>query len=234
MATYTMELRKAMEALPDIGLNDYPIFDEAYRIPLNKKITNHYYFREIGVETPEMFAFCLSRKMHEIMPEYNQFYLSERLRIDPFRTMSIKSVTNQDMNGKATAEGKSENESLADSKSRAVDSDTPQSMLTDYGDYATGAADVIGQTKNTATGEENSTSTNKVENNTENTTEGYSGSQADLLTAYRATFLNIDLAIIKRLDTEGMFMNIWSSGDSNFRREMPYGTHTTYGLYPRI
>lgn len=58
---------------------DYPIFDEAYRGILEKKIIRHYYTREIGAETFGLFQLYLSDKMNEIMPYYNQLYASELL-----------------------------------------------------------------------------------------------------------------------------------------------------------
>ena len=50
-----------------IGLSTYPIFDEEYRTQLNNKIIDHFYFREIGMETVDNFAWFLRRKMNEIM-----------------------------------------------------------------------------------------------------------------------------------------------------------------------
>jgi len=84
LSNYTTELRYIIESTSvDIGLQDYPIFEEEYRELLNKKIIDHYYFSEIGFETPERFIFELNKKMSEIMPYYNQLYLSTFLDIDP-------------------------------------------------------------------------------------------------------------------------------------------------------
>lgn len=63
---------------------DYPIFDDAYRKELETKILNHYYTQEIGLETVGLWKLKLRTKMREIMPYYNQLYLSERLQFDPF------------------------------------------------------------------------------------------------------------------------------------------------------
>lgn len=62
-----------------IGLADYPIFNENYREELNNKIIRRYYFREIGLETAELFRWYMRREMFEIMPYYNQLYESEIL-----------------------------------------------------------------------------------------------------------------------------------------------------------
>lgn len=253
MADFTMTLQEVLEDYDDIGLTQYPIFDEQYREPLNAKIIDRFLFREIGLETPEMFIHCLRRKMNEIMPEYNQFYLSERLKIDPFKTLDMRTLSNteqsasseqeQEQETASTADGKTQTENVSDSKSRAVNSSTPQQRLNDFGDYADSIADSTGETSNVGTGEEHSenTSTGKntgrsedsAESSTENTQTGYSGSPAELLSLYRQTFLNIDLDILNRLDREGLFMNIWSSNDEYYRRENRYGlTRATYPFHP--
>ena len=66
MSRYTIELRYLIEGNYDLGLKDYPIFDESYREQLNNKIIQHYYFREIGFETEALFKNRLNQKMNEI------------------------------------------------------------------------------------------------------------------------------------------------------------------------
>lgn len=92
MSKYTTELRYLIENNFDLGLDDYPIFDESYRQLLNDKIINHYYFREIGMETAELFKRYLNQTMREIMPYYNQLYKSELLEFNPFYNVD-KTVT---------------------------------------------------------------------------------------------------------------------------------------------
>lgn len=86
MAEYTIELRKLIEQGYPLDLESYPIFDESYRPYLNRKIVDHFYFREIGQETPDRFNFFLRRTMNEIMPYYNQMYESELMKYDPLAT----------------------------------------------------------------------------------------------------------------------------------------------------
>lgn len=224
MANFTMELRKAIELYPDgVGLNNYPIFDEHYRVLLNQKIVDKFFFREIGQETVQMFAHYMNSAMCQIMPLYNKFYKSEQLRIDPLLTMSIKSLSKQ-LN---TAENESTSTNVSDatnsSKSRAVESTTPQHMLSNYGDYASGATDAISATS--SNGEATDTSKVNASGNSEseNTTTGLSGNQSDMLMKYRDTFLNIDQDIINEIDRRGLFMNIFTTGDDPFLKENNYG-----------
>lgn len=114
MSKYTTELRWIVEyeeaaysktdvtnpvyhegTIKKIGLDTYPIFEESYRPLLNKKIIDHFYFREIGFETAAQFAFYMRRTMNEIMPYYNQLYKSELLELDPLRDVDMWYDINQ-------------------------------------------------------------------------------------------------------------------------------------------
>lgn len=98
MSKYTTELRYIIENNFDIGLKNYPIFDENYRVLLNQKIINHYYFREIGMETAELFKRYLNTTMNEIMPYYNQLYKSELLEFNPFYNVDKNIVADKNNN----------------------------------------------------------------------------------------------------------------------------------------
>lgn len=98
MSKYTTELRYLIENHFDIGLKNYPIFDENYRELLNQKIINHYYFREIGMETAELFKRYLNTTMNEIMPYYNQLYKSELLEFNPFYNVDKTIVSDKNNN----------------------------------------------------------------------------------------------------------------------------------------
>lgn len=86
MSSITTQLRWIIDSGFDIGLKSYPIFDESYRDKLNNKIIEHFYFREIGLETAQLFKRFLNRKMNEIMPLYNQRYISAQIEYDPLKT----------------------------------------------------------------------------------------------------------------------------------------------------
>lgn len=105
MSKYTTELRYLIENHFDLGLQDYPIFDEAYRETLNKKIINHYYFREIGMETAELFKIYLNMTMNEIMPYYNQLYKSELIKFNPLYNVDKFETADTDFNGSQDFKG---------------------------------------------------------------------------------------------------------------------------------
>lgn len=109
MATFTMTVSEILEmhdidtveeALPIahvLGLDAYPIFDEAYRDHLNQRIIARYWNREVGFETQEMFRFRMWAKMMEEMPYFNQLYESTKIKFDPISTIDITTVGNDNI-----------------------------------------------------------------------------------------------------------------------------------------
>ena len=89
-------------ARPQLFNFDYPIFDDAYKPELESKIINHFYTQEIGQETVGLFKQRLKTKMREIMPYYNQLYMSERLKFDPFKNADYIDTHNQSNKGNRT------------------------------------------------------------------------------------------------------------------------------------
>ena len=233
MSRYTIELRYLIEGNYDLGLKDYPIFDESYREQLNNKIIQHYYFREIGFETEALFKNRLNQKMNEIMPYYNQMYESSKLKIDPLSTIDLEEVFSR--TSKTTGEGTSSTSGTGNNTNNFNSTDTtdygkiskfsdiaqaqttPNEILNDK--YLTSATVDDGQDKNTNTGTNTSqtesttsgTSTDErnLDEDTTLTRKGNNGtaSESELLNMYRETFLNIDMMIIDDLDE--LFLGIW-------------------------
>jgi len=223
MGSFTLTLQEAIDresykyttgipAHKALGLDVYPIFDEAYRASLNEKIIVHYNEQEIGHETVSMFRYAMSRKMNEIMPLFNQHYKASQIEIDPLKTVDIKNV--------GTGNETSTTESSSTAGGRVVASNTPQVRLSGQGDYATSAQD--SNSKTDADGTASNAST------TDNTTSGYSGNPAELVWAMRQTFMNIDLMVIEQLSE--LFMMVWDNGEEYTRGNNNYGYN--YGLFP--
>lgn len=228
-AVFTVELGSLVENGFDLGLDKYPIFDENYREPLNAKIIEHYYFREIGFETPQLFKRFLNRKMIEIMPFYNQLYKSTLEDFDPFvnydmRTEGSTSGTSDQSRDysrteKTTTKAESETVNGTDSKARTLVSATPQMQLSGNDDYATNITDTGSDTTATGTSEQESsadTSASDTATASAKTLEDYvthvsgiSGiTKAQALMQFRDTFLNIDMMVIG--DLGELFMGIYT------------------------
>lgn len=196
----------------NIGLQYYPIFDDNYRDHLTGIIVDHYWNREIGLETIDMFQLAMRRKMNEIMPYYNQLYLSTKITYDPLSTMDIKTVTSGVNTQDVTSHGNNETTTDNASKSRSVTSETPQTMLEGSADYATGAADVNSDTTATSNASENSTSNVAANTSGNSEVSGYQGVASQLIMAYRESLINVDLQVIAELDE--LFMGVWDTADS--------------------
>lgn len=95
MGKYTLELGELLDMGFPLWDFNYPIFDEDYRKELENKITNHFWFDEIGQETPERFKQRLESKLNVIMPYYNQRYRSTLLKFDPLSTYVYKESFNR-------------------------------------------------------------------------------------------------------------------------------------------
>ena len=195
MSKYTTELRYLIQSGFDLGLNDYPIFEESYRSKLNEKILNHYYMREIGFETAGLFKRCLNVKMNEIMPYYNQLYLSAQIEFDPLETYSTNEQYERETTGDNTSQDEGENKSLQN--------DTPMGSLQDP--FSENYATTSQKTNATNTTKLNSSENEKYSRKLSGKNDSKSNSQ--LLMEYRQSFLNIDMLIIEELDV--LFMQLW-------------------------
>lgn len=217
MGTFTMPLWEVISTERDagnglrIGLSDYPLFDASYRDPLNRKIINHFWNREIGLETISMFTFNLRRKMWEIMPLYNQVYKSTQIEFDPLSTYNLTTVREDTGEETGATNGSTGTTANTNSASRTVNSDTPQTQLSQDEDYATSGTDANSSTvaSNSGTQTSNSSRNNTLNGNSHTT--GYQGSAADLLLKYRATLLNTDMMVIAELNE--LFFGLYDNGD---------------------
>jgi hypothetical protein len=130
------------EALPKLFDFDFPLFDEAYRTVLEKKIVLHYYTREICAETVGLWKLFLRRRLNEIMPYYNQLYKTELIEFNPLYDIDLTRQRNTTGNeaGKGSNTGtsnakntsnKSENgTSSRDTKSTGKEDNTATSQNT--------------------------------------------------------------------------------------------------------
>lgn len=225
MSKYTTELRYLIESGFDIGLKDYPIYKEDHREELNKKIIEHFYFREIGLETPELFKRFLNRKMNEIMPYYNQRYKSCDTEFNPLFNIDLTEEFERKVEGNAKDNSNinqstiTEDNNTVNDEEIVVNSDTPQSNLTNNDIKANKyASETSYNTNNSNTSNNGSIKNeNKVENTSENNqkeiyTKKTIGSSAGLsfsnaIKQWRKIMVNIDMEIIEEL--EELFIQLW-------------------------
>lgn len=87
------------EAAPSVFSFSFPIFDEAYRLPLEKKILRHYYTREICAETVGLWKLWLCDRLNMVMPYFNKLYESELLTFNPFYDVDVTRTHEGEQNG---------------------------------------------------------------------------------------------------------------------------------------
>lgn len=239
MATFTIKLKDLIEfnggtVVVDnngrsiltnggIGLDHYSIFDTNYRDTLNGNIVDHFWNREIGQETGEIFEQRMRSKMNLIMPYYNEMYKSTKVEYDPLSTINLTTIGQANLGQTGTSESSASGKNNATSGSRSVNSDTPQTMLKGDGDYATSGSDVNAVTSTDSETKQTGNETNTTTNSTNTNTSGYQGVASDLIIRYRDSLINIDLMIINEL--EELFMLIYDNGDEygEFRNSFTRG-----------
>lgn len=212
MSKYTTELRYILESGNQLPLDNYPIWDESYRSTLNQFITNHFYFREIGIEPYGKFAMFLERKMNEIMPFYNEIYLR---RADFLYTHSITITDNTEYDGKSTTGASSSENGTTNTtaEDKQYSSDTPMGSL----------GNVYSEQYATTSGVGNSTANSISENKSNQFSENHSESSNDkiitrkgnegqlplfeVIKKYHDEFMSIDMMICN--DLEVLFMGLW-------------------------
>lgn len=202
MAHYTVTIKTLLDNGFDLGLQDYPIWNESYRNILNKKILDHYYMDEIGYETAELFKHFLNARMREIMPYYNDLYNNqEKIISDTLENVDLyESSSRNNTNSVST-------ESSSISNNKNLFQDTPQGQI-DFTDLESQKwATNLTMNKNNI----NDNSSSNGENNEEYTRHVHGNNGKDykikMLIDIKDNLYNIDMRIID--DLKELFMQIY-------------------------
>lgn len=244
----TVELRELVESGINIWEFDYPTpvsvvnyNGKTAKVPFDKKafeqkIIDHYYFRQIGQETPGRWLHYFRTRMREIMPYYVQLYEFEAKWWnvdDPLESYNLVETFEQTSHdtGSQTATGSTENtsetsgsttgEKSGTSETQHGFSNTPQGTLGNLDKYLTEASrDLVTTTENntdtstgtaTVTGSDSSESTSETTGNTSHTLtrKGNIGVQplGGEVQNIREAFINIDQMVINEL--KDLFLQIY-------------------------
>lgn len=99
----TVELREIVESGVDIWDFDYPSYYKGTeKTAFEKKVIDHYYFRQIGQETVGRFLHVFRTKIQEIMPYYVELYKTKEIMAgieDPFGNVDITETFSQTTTG---------------------------------------------------------------------------------------------------------------------------------------
>ena len=231
MANFTMEVREMMSQplINGVFTFDYEFYSDNVqdKETFEKLFVSHFYFREIGFETPERFKVKLQSKLNLIMPYYRQLAMTEWDKVRSIEQMMesknltettehIQSIqgnsetqSNQSSSSNATQNATSTNESKASNLADGVS----QSTLTDGYLTASGKTEQTDNTQSEATGNANqSILGNNEQQLTEKTTFTSNGdigiqTPAYAIAEWRKIIININQMIIN--ECEDLFMKIY-------------------------
>lgn len=184
----TLLNNEEVKKLIDKALSTYPMYkptnEMMYTIiptreELNKKLLNHYKYRQIGFETVGRFIDELEITMNEIMPYYYQLFKSADIMNgidDVFGNVDITESFTEETKGNITGNSENESNSKASStsvtdsdvstKSKDIKSDTPQSKVSEIGE-ASGSSSIYASEVNFNESDTNSKATNTGNDSTE-------------------------------------------------------------------
>ena len=231
MANFTMEIREMMTQplINGVFTFDYEFYSDNIqdKETFEKLFVSHFYFREIGFETPERFKMKLQSKLNLIMPYYRQLALTEWDKVRSIEQMMesknltettehIQSIqgnsetqSNQSSSSNATQNTASSNESKASNLADGVS----QSSLDDGYLTSTGKAEQTDntQTESSGTGSQTLTGNNEQQltEKTTFTSNGDIGIQtpAYAIAEWRKIIINLNQMIIN--ECEDLFLKIY-------------------------
>lgn len=153
-------------SVDDIFNFEWPIFDEAYRVPLEIKILRHFYTREISEETFGLWQLRLCDRLNVIMPYYNQLYKSELIKFNPMYDVDLTTeherANDGVMNKSEHADFSREDQSERDNKRNSVDDGSNETDFVGNKNSRGSNEQIEGMTSNnTSEGQENSASNSK-------------------------------------------------------------------------
>lgn len=231
MSKYTFELRELFEPIKfnppiytrsqvedffkDYELSDYLTQEQIDVIntagiwnkdKLARKIVDHYYMRESGLETIGLFKHYAKVIMQELMEEYLPLIYSASIYYDPLVNVDFTETFNRT----ADSEGVSNSSSNNNSSGLVVGSNTPQGQINKRsilnGNYAssTSANENEANISDNTTTQGNTTEeyTKRVKGNS-----GVSATAQKMVLQYRENIIAIDKKIIKELNI--LFMGLY-------------------------
>lgn len=228
MASYTVELRKLCDIygreevekwFKDYNISNYLTPEQIAQIEkfnvwskdrLAQKIVDHYYIREIGFETPDLFKHYAKVYMQEIMERQFPKIYSNFLEYDPLSNVDFTEEYTREIEG--SSEGNSNSNSKNSASGFNINQDTPQTRITKQNLESGIYASQINQS-DTETEIEDETNASSSSNTIERFTRHEEGDNGVIITnqrlvkEYREIIVAIDEEIINELSK--LFMGIY-------------------------
>lgn len=216
MSKYTMELRKVCDIytreeveswFKDYDLSHYLKPNEITSIEqaglfskdrLASKIVNHYYMREIGLETPALFKHYAKVKMEEIMESKLPLIYSISIQYDP--------LVNVDYKEEFTRNIESNGNTSNNASGHSVSSDTPQGQISKQAILNGGYASSAGASESESSSEDSNTTAESY-TKTMKGNSGVSATAQRMIAQYRENIIAVDKEIIEELNI--LFMGLY-------------------------
>ena len=231
MSKYTFELRELFEPIKfnpplytrsqiegwfkDYELSDYLTQEQINVIEsagvwnkdkLARKIVDHYYMRESGLETIALFKHYAKVTMQEIMEEYLPVIYSASIEYDPLVNVDYTETFNRT----ADNTGSSNSTSSNTSSGLVVGSNTPQGQINKQSILEGNYASSTSANENEASISDNTTTEGNTQEEYLKRVKGNSGVSATaqkMILQYRENIVAIDRKIIKELNR--LFMGLY-------------------------
>lgn len=228
MATYTMELRKVIDYygreeveswFSSYNLADFLTPEQIAQInkynvwskeKLAKQIVDHYFMREIGFETPALFAHYAKVTMNELMGSYLLKIYTQFLEYDPLSSVDYTEEYTREIEG--SSEGSSNSNSQNSAEGFNINNDTPQQNINkqnlDSGIYASSTNQ--SETSSQIQDETNTEASSKTVEKYTHSMKGDNGvivTNQYLVREFRELATNFNLEIIN--DLNKLFMGLY-------------------------
>lgn len=217
----TIELREIVESGVDIWNFDYPSYYEGEeKKAFEQKVIDHFYFRQIGQETPGRWLHYFRSRIREIMPYYLDIYKSVELFKsveDPLESYNLTETYTETSSGSGSSTDTSSSESSTSTigvgNNTRKHSDTPQGSITNVETYMTEAT----LTSDSSTSETDGSSTLSASGSTSSESQkvyelsrrGNIGVQpfGQEIKILREAYINVDMMIINELND--LFLGVY-------------------------
>ena len=173
---------------------------------LARKIVDHYYMRESGLETIALFKHYTKVTMQEIMEEYLPLIYSASIEYDPLINVDYTETFNRTADNTGTSNSISSNSSSG----LVVGSNTPQGQISKAGILAGDYASSTSANENEANINDNTTTQGNTQEEYLKRVRGNSGVSATaqkMILQYRENIVAIDRKIIQELNR--LFMGLY-------------------------
>lgn len=195
MAQVTVELRHLLETDFELFDFEYEFVDPEFKKELEQAVIDHYYFYEIGQETPERFKQRFKSRWLNMIGGINELYKTTQLEYDILSNYSISETMDQIQTSDSTQDSTGNSSTYSDSNTKG--SDYPQQPIA--------GGDFLSNETITRVDSEVNDSTRIVgsttnENDYTKKIEGMTGSTyPDLIRKHRENIINIKEMVIEEM-----------------------------------